>query len=238
MQITIKLFAGIADRLGSSTIQYTFNGQDLNVASLKEQLTLDYPEAASILTSSFIAVNQQYAAGDDLINENDEVAIIPPVSGGEEQLEPIYVETEDGLHVITTSLLDVAFINAKVNHPNHGASICFIGTTREWTGDHRTILLEYEAYIPMALSTLQQIGNEVNNKWVGSLCAISHRIGKVDISEASVVIAVSSPHRDSCYEASRYAIERLKQIVPIWKKEVTEDSSEWMGDSHGTWSPF
>jgi molybdopterin synthase catalytic subunit len=89
----------------------------------------------------------------------------------------------------------------------------------------------------MALSAMQQIGHELKAQWPGTLCAITHRLGKVDIGEISVVIAVSSPHRAECYEASRYAIERLKQIVPIWKKEIWEDGSEWKGHQQGTWNP-
>jgi molybdopterin synthase catalytic subunit len=141
------------------------------------------------------------------------------------------------LYVITYDPLDIAEIAGKVIHPQNGASISFIGTTREWTHGKRTVLLEYEAYIPMALNALQQIGDEIENKWKGTLTAISHRLGRVEIGEISVVITVSSPHRANCYEASRYAIERLKQIVPIWKKEIWEDGSEWKGHQLGPWDP-
>ncbi|MMZ69279.1 Molybdopterin synthase catalytic subunit [compost metagenome] len=89
----------------------------------------------------------------------------------------------------------------------------------------------------MAVKVLAQIGQEISEHWPGAKCAISHRTGKVDVAEASVVIAVSTPHRDSCYEASRYAIERLKQKVPIWKKEIWEDGSEWKGHQTGPWDP-
>ncbi|MBW7461329.1 molybdenum cofactor biosynthesis protein MoaE, partial [Paenibacillus sepulcri] len=102
----------------------------------------------------------------------------------------------------------------------------------------RTVRLEYEAYIPMALKMLRQIGDEVSQKWPGARCAIGHRIGVVDIAEISVVIAISTPHRDACYEASRYAIERLKEIVPIWKREIWEDGSEWKGHQQGPWNPI
>lgn len=88
-----------------------------------------------------------------------------------------------------------------------------------------------------ALSKMKQIGEEIAAKWPGTLCAISHRISKVDIAEISVIIAVSTPHRDDSYAASRYAIERLKQIVPIWKKEVWEDGTEWKGHGQGPWNP-
>lgn len=87
------------------------------------------------------------------------------------------------------------------------------------TGEQRTTALHYEAYIPMAISKLEEIGKEVKNRWSAN-CAISHRIGHVGLKEASVIIAISTPHRDTCYEASRFAIERLKQTVPVWKKTL------------------
>ncbi len=133
--------------------------------------------------------------------------------------------------------IDTASVLNAVLEPDHGASIVFVGTTREHTKGQRTVLLEYEAYEPMAIRTLEQIGQEIAQRWPGSRVAITHRLGKVGIGEASVVIATSSPHRDGAYQASRYAIDRLKQIVPIWKKEVWEDGSEWKGHQTGPWNP-
>jgi molybdopterin synthase catalytic subunit len=144
----------------------------------------------------------------------------------------------DERYEIVMSPIDAARVSAKVIVPEQGATLAFIGTTREWTHGKRTVLLEYEAYIPMALKAMATIGGEIADRWPGALCAITHRIGRVDIEEASVVIAVSAPHRDVCYQASRYAIERLKRIVPIWKKEVWEDGTEWKGAQTGPWNPL
>ena len=108
----------------------------------------------------------------------------------------------------------------KVEKREAGAITTFIGTVREWTNGKRTVRLEYEAYEPMAVQMLAQIGAEIEEKWEGASAAITHRIGVLDIGEAAVVIAVSSPHRKAAYEANEYAIERIKQIVPIWKKEI------------------
>jgi molybdopterin synthase catalytic subunit len=139
---------------------------------------------------------------------------------------------------ISDQVIDVAAVSSKVIVPAHGATLVFVGTTREWTNGQRTIHLEYEAYIPMAVKSLQQIGEEIATQWPGTDCAITHRIGHVPLGEASVVIAVSAPHRDVTYEASRYAIERLKVIVPIWKREVWENGAEWKGAQSGTWNPL
>lgn len=117
-----------------------------------------------------------------------------------------------------------------VLHPEAGAVTTFTGHVREWTHGVRTLYLAYEAYVPMAEKKLAQVGLEIEEKWPGSRVAIAHRIGELQISDIAVVIAVSSPHRKAAYEANEYAIERIKEMVPIWKKEVWEDGEEWVGD--------
>lgn len=118
----------------------------------------------------------------------------------------------------------------KVVQREAGAITTFIGTVRELTYGKKTLYLVYESYEPMAVKKLEQIGQEIEEKWSGSKVAITHRVGKLDITDIAVVIAVSTPHRADSYEANRYAIERIKQIVPIWKKEHWEDGQEWIGD--------
>lgn len=122
----------------------------------------------------------------------------------------------------------------KVIHSEAGAISTFIGIAREFTRGKRTLFLEYDAYIPMAEKQLAQIGIEIKEKWPGARVSIAHRIGRLDISETAVAIAVSTPHRDAAFKASRYAIERIKEIVPIWKKEFWEDGSKWIGDQKET----
>jgi molybdopterin synthase catalytic subunit len=124
----------------------------------------------------------------------------------------------------------VGEIIKKVSRRDAGAITTFIGTVREFTKGKKTLSLEYQAYVPMAVKMLSQIGDEIQEKWPDALTAITHRIGKLDITEVAVVIAVSSPHRKAAYEANEYAIERIKQIVPIWKKEFWEDGTKWIGD--------
>ncbi|MBD0382729.1 molybdenum cofactor biosynthesis protein [Paenibacillus sedimenti] len=227
MRIHIRLFAGLVDLLGTSVLTFDIDQDSISIEQLKQLIADRYPHARAQLAPCFIAKNQTYANEQELVTESDELALIPPVSGG----QPSYYE-------ITYDTIDVAEVTSKVNHPDHGASIAFIGTTREMTYGQRTVLLEYEAYEPMALKTMAAIGEEIDQRWPGTLCAITHRLGAVAIAEASVVIAVSSPHRASCYDASRYAIERLKQMVPIWKKEIWEDGSEWKGSQTGPWNPL
>lgn len=124
----------------------------------------------------------------------------------------------------------------KVIRPEAGAISTFIGIAREFTRGKRTLHLEYDAYVPMAVKQLKRIGDEIKAEWPATEIAIAHRIGRLDISEVAVVIAVSSPHRDASFKASRYAIERIKEIVPIWKKEHWEDGTKWIGDQLETTS--
>ena len=126
--------------------------------------------------------------------------------------------------------IDVEEVRRKVTDRNAGAITLFIGTVRELTKGKKTLHLEYQAYPAMAIKMFEQISKEIQERWPEAKVAITHRIGHLDISDIAVVIAVSSPHRKIAYMANEYAIERIKQIVPIWKKEFWEDGTEWIGD--------
>ncbi|MBM7607750.1 molybdopterin synthase catalytic subunit [Lysinibacillus composti] len=126
--------------------------------------------------------------------------------------------------------INVEEVRRKVTDRNAGAITLFIGTVRELTKGKKTLHLEYQAYPAMAIKMFEQISKEIQERWPEAKVAITHRIGHLDISDIAVVIAVSSPHRKIAYMANEYAIERIKQIVPIWKKEFWEDGTEWIGD--------
>ncbi|CDN45788.1 MULTISPECIES: molybdenum cofactor biosynthesis protein MoaE [unclassified Paenibacillus] len=234
----IALFAGLPERIGMPEITLELPEGSMSAGSLKAAVAAAYPAHASLIGVSFVACNEAYAPDGQMLDCGDRLALLPPVSGGEDSAAGRDDSSSDMRYVITSAPLDAGRVSSLVLHPDHGAALVFIGTTREWTQGKRTVLLEYEAYEPMALRTLRQIGAELAERWPGTISAISHRIGPVAVGEASVVIAVSSPHRDGGYEASRYAIERLKQIVPIWKKEIWEDGSEWKGHQQGPWNPL
>lgn len=223
MKINVKFFAGIAQYTGKSehTLYIENNPQ---VKDIIEQLILEFPQATDLIKRSLIAVNHEYAKEEQFVMETDDVAIIPPVSGGAENL----IE-------ITREELFADKIIAKISNPHAGAILTFVGTVREFTNDKRTVFLEYEAYQEMAIKKMQQISEEIAMKWPTAKVAMSHRIGKLAIEDISVIIAVATPHRDAGFEAGRYAIERLKQIVPIWKKEIWEDGEEWVGHQEGPW---
>ena len=131
---------------------------------------------------------------------------------------------------ITRDPIEINDVIKKVIRPEAGAVNTFIGTVREFTKGKRTLYLEYQAYVSMAEKKLAEICDEIDQKWGNAQTAIAHRTGQLNISDIAVVIAVSTPHRKDAFEASRYAIERIKEIVPIWKKEHWEDGEMWIGD--------
>ncbi len=131
---------------------------------------------------------------------------------------------------ITDQPVNISECIDKVTRPEAGAISTFIGIAREFTYGKRTLFLEYDAYVPMATKQLARIGEEIKEEWPNAEVSIAHRIGRLDISDVAVAIAVSTPHRDAAFKASRYAIERIKEIVPIWKKEHWEDGTKWIGD--------
>jgi molybdopterin synthase catalytic subunit len=137
---------------------------------------------------------------------------------------------------IVSGPIDVAAINAAVAHPAAGAAVTFLGTTRNHNDGRRVIRLEYEAYLEMALGEMSKIGETARQRWPIEHIAIVHRIGVVPIGEASVAIAVSAGHRVAAFEACHFAIDRLKQVVPIWKKEHFEGGEIWIGSQTGV--PF
>lgn len=236
----IQLFAGLAQRFEQPSLTLELNHSELTAKELKQYLMNQYPEQSRILKSCYVAANQAYCRDEQHITVNDELALLPPVSGGQSKSKLEAAEDMDATSkkfVITDQPIQVEEVMSKVITPACGATLLFVGTTREFTDGQRTVFLEYEAYIPMAIKTMQQIGEEISERWTDADVAITHRIGQVGLAEISVVIAVATARRADCYEASRYAIERLKQIVPIWKKEIWEDGSEWKGHQLGPWDP-
>jgi molybdopterin synthase catalytic subunit len=168
-----------------------------------------------------LMVNKAYVTHDHELRDGDELALIPPVSGGGQ-----------ARFSIQTDALDPRFTESLVAHPGAGAIATFIGTVRDHGRGRAVTHLEYEAYAPAAELTMAQVGDEIRERWGIDHVAIIHRVGSLTVGEASVVISVASAHRDAAFEACRYAIERIKEIVPIWKKEHYADGAAWLGSEH------
>lgn len=131
---------------------------------------------------------------------------------------------------ITEEPLDISRYHSYTINESQGAVCMFTGHVREWTKGTRTVYLDYEAYKPMAEKKLAEIGEEISERWPSVITTIAHRVGKLEISDIAVIIVTSAPHRRDSYRANEYAIERIKEFVPIWKKEIWEDGEEWIGD--------
>ena len=160
------------------------------------------------------AHNGAYAGWDVTLADGDEVAFLPPVSGG-------------SVTGLTAEPIDLAAMEAAVTDPHRGASVTFIGRARDTADDGREVLeLEYEAFDEMALATLDEIGAEAEARWPVAV-AVVHRTGLVPVGEAAVAIVTAAPHRGEAYEANRFVIEAIKERLPIWKRERFADGSEW-----------
>lgn len=166
-----------------------------------------------------MAVNQSFADEATVVRAGDEVALIPPVSGGSGQ----------GPFAVRGTPIDLTEVERAVRSPSAGAVCTFSGTVRSETHGHRVTALEYESYQEMAEGFLRKIGDEIAERWPGARTAILHRVGRLEVGEVAVVIAVASAHRKDAFEGCRHAIERIKEDVPIWKKELREDGSVWVG---------
>jgi molybdopterin synthase catalytic subunit len=217
MKIRVRYFASVRELIGggAATVELPAGA---TVEDALAMLAEGMPRREQLLSACLPMVNQEYVDRRHRLSDGDELALIPPVSGG------------SGFHFeITDEPLDSGRIERLIATPGSGAVVLFVGTVRDHARDRKVLRLEYEAYAPAAEKMLARIGDEIRDRWSVDRVAIVHRTGTLEIGEASVVIGVSSPHRAEAFDACRHAIERIKQIVPIWKKEWYEGGSAWIG---------
>lgn len=186
--------------------------------TLKKEVARAEPKLAELLPAVRVAVNRVFAEDDAVVGPDDELALIPPVSGGAGPL----IE-------LRAAPIDARETEAAVANDGAGAVLSFQGTVRNRTGDHAVTHLDYEVYPEMARAVLQRIAEAAESRWSGAKVAILHRHGRLAIGEVSVAISVAHPHRAEAFEACRFVIEELKRDVPIWKKEHRGDGSVWVG---------
>ena len=209
MWLVVKLIAGLRERAGISQQEVELPAGS-RVEDVWRLLDLgDEPEALAY------AVNRTYAERSRALTDGDEVALIPPVSGGDYRL--------------TEEAVDLAAVVAEVADDGAGAIATFLGTTRVHSRGRTVLHLEYEAYGGMAEAEMARIAGDLAARYEITRVAITHRVGRVEIGETSVAIAVSAPHRADALAACKDAIDTLKDRVPLWKKEVYEGGEEWIG---------
>ena len=209
MRVTVRLFAGLREHAGTGRRDVDL-GDGARVEDVWRALELgDEP------TGLVFAVNRAYVGRSQALADGDEVALIPPVSGGAFRL------TEDPI--------DLAAVVAEVEDERAGATATFVGTVRAQSRGRQVVRLEYEAYEGMAENVMADLAEQLNERYDLCAIAITHRVGVCEIGDASVAIAVSAPHRQDALAACKDAIDTLKETVPLWKKEVYEGGEEWIG---------
>ena len=194
-----------------------------SVAGLLSKLSDEGTVAEAALRSAAIAVNHSYASPDQLLNDGDEVAILPPVSGGSDSADP----HRSDLVALVRESIDAAAIERAIKAGSDGAVCIFDGIVRDNTRGRQTLHLDYEAYEEMALKQMYLLRSEAIEHYGVREVAIVHRLGRLTVGETSIFIAVSSAHRGAAFEACRWVIDTLKKTVPIWKKEQFVDGAVW-----------
>lgn len=217
MQVRVLFFGILKDLAGrgSDSISLPEHATVSDVLQYYEQrLNANH----ALWSSIAISVNQEYARADAQLRSNDEVALLPPVSGGSDDPQLVRIVRE---RIVPHDIVP------RLERPEDGAIVIFDGIVRNHSRNRRTLYLEYEAYEEMALAKLQELASQSREKFEIRNLAIVHRLGRIEIGESSVLIAVFSAHRAPAFEACRWVIDTLKRTVPIWKKEFFEDGAIW-----------
>lgn len=218
VKIRVLFFGAARDVVDQNPLELSV-AAPATVATAFQTLVAKFADLERFGRSLLFAVNQEYATSDTTLQENDELAVFPPVSGGSHDF-----------FEITTEPIDVGAVARRVVLPECGATVTLDGYAREWTKGKHTLYLVYEAYDAMALTEMQRLGVEAHKQFDIAHLGIVHRTGRLEIGETSVVISASAPHRAAAFQACEWAIKELKRTVPIWKKEVFENGEEeWVG---------
>jgi molybdopterin synthase catalytic subunit len=219
VRVAVRLFARYREAAGRERLEIDLpeNG---TVETAWSAVVGRHPELQSYRPYTLFAVGQDYVSAEHPLRPGDELCFFPPVSGG----------TDADVYRVVDAPLSPDAIAAAVDHPGAGGIAIFSGVVRNETGGRPVKFLEYEAHLPMAEAKLREIGETLRARWPGvKRVAMLHRIGRLQIGESSVLIAVSAAHRGEAFAACQYAIDTLKRTVPIWKKEHFEDGEIWVG---------
>jgi molybdopterin synthase catalytic subunit len=218
MQVTVRLFGSIREAAGAK--EWTVRLADgATVDDLRALLAREHPAFREMEGRLRIAVDQQVVGSGTALADGQEVAFLPPVAGG---------AGDPGRCTLSDRPLDVSEVVTRITGPDAGGLVTFVGTVRDASRGREIRHLEYEAYPGMAEREMERIADEAGARWPGARVAMAHRTGHLEIGEIAVVIAAAAPHRPEAFAACRYAIDTLKERVPIWKKEVATDGEYWV----------
>jgi MoaE-MoaD fusion protein len=221
MQIRVLFFGVLKELVGrsSETIELP---EGARVEAVLRHYSRQAPRFQAMLPALALSVNQEYSSADWVLRPGDEVALLPPVSGG----APESGSAQDEVHIVREPIAAQALIE-KLKMQEDGAAVIFDGVVRNNTRGRRTLYLDYEAYEAMALKKMEALAEEARSRFGVRQVALVHRLGRLEIGETSVLIVVASAHRGPAFEACRWIIDTLKKTVPIWKKEYFEDGAVW-----------
>lgn len=231
MHVSILFFGVLKDVAGLARDELEI-GDDATLGELFDRCAERWPALRKHEGSIVMARNREFAKRSDRLAPGDEVAFLPPVSGGAGQLVRVIQDPEGHYFALTRDPIETVPITERLRRGADGAVVVFEGTVRDNTGGRPTKYLDYEGYEAMAVETMARIGRELAATHEVGRIAMVHRLGRMEIGETSVVIAVTAPHRRSAFAAALEAIDRLKKLVPIWKKEYFADGEVWVD---GAW---
>ena len=227
MKISVLLFANIKEYAGTNMLSLDIQ-DTCTVQDLKDAIAREIPETKNLIQTTIVSINHEFAFPEDIIPPDAEIAVFPPVSGGQKKPNIIKLTDQD---------FQIDKLIPQIVGPTNGAICMFSGVVREFNSidnnagslEHVTNLI-YEAYEPMATNKMCQVASEIRSKWPNIFgIAIIQRIGELEPSQKTIMIACTGAHRNSgVFEAARYGIDRLKEIVPIWKKELDKSNSAWI----------
>lgn len=216
MRIEILFFGVCKDIVGKEQLQIDLD-EGSTIDEAFRRLCETYTGLISYQNRLLFAINESFALRTARLSDGDTLALLPPISGG-----------SSDIYGLTRKPIDSRSLALELLRPEDGAIVTFDGVTRNHNRGREVLYLEYEAYETMAPKVMAQIATEARNQWQIDAVGIIHRLGRVDIGESSVAIVVTSAHRRAAFEACHFLIDRLKQIVPIWKREYYRDGAVWI----------
>lgn len=219
--VTVLYFAAARERVGKDSERLDLAG--LTVETAMDAIVARHPALVPLRPHLRVALNQHFAAPEDVVPQAAELAMIPPVAGGDGKID------SEGRICVRTAPLSVDETLQWVAHPSCGAQVLMIGVVRDHNEGESVEGLRYEAYVPMAEKVIADIVHDIESKYAGCRCAVQHRVGALAIGDRAVVVAVGAPHRQEAFAACQEIIDRLKADAPIWKHEHRAGGQIWVG---------